>query len=201
MQKTWVPPLGQEDLLEKEMATLSSVLPWKIPWLEEPGGLQSTGSESDVTEWLQFRFHSGVCLFTLLLILPLPPCLSPLFSLPAADSCCLNHSLYESHLPKMHTGICPQPHPDSPAARVEVCHRLSLMEPHCETPFGIEGLRSGALRCSRDARCPGTVGADVGKSGGSRRVPLHVGSVGSSCGGSFHIYQILPRDLGCCPLL
>ena len=81
MQKTWVPPLGQEDLLEKEMATLSSVLPWKIPWLEEPGGLQSTGSESDVTERLQCRFHSGVCLFILFLILPLPPLpFSPVFS-------------------------------------------------------------------------------------------------------------------------
>ena len=36
-----VQPLGQEDLLEKEMATHSSILAWKIPWTEEPGGLQS----------------------------------------------------------------------------------------------------------------------------------------------------------------
>ena len=40
---TWVPSLGQEDPLEKEMATHSSVLAWKIPWMEEPGGLQSMG--------------------------------------------------------------------------------------------------------------------------------------------------------------
>ena len=42
--------LGQEDPLEKEMAIHSSILAWKIPWTEEPGGLQSTGSqESDTT--------------------------------------------------------------------------------------------------------------------------------------------------------
>ena len=41
MQKMWVQSLGQEDLLEKEMATHSSILAWEIPWTEEPGGLQS----------------------------------------------------------------------------------------------------------------------------------------------------------------
>ena len=41
MQKTWVQSLGQEDPLEKEMATHSSLLAWRIPWTEEPGGLQS----------------------------------------------------------------------------------------------------------------------------------------------------------------
>ena len=40
MQETWVQSLGQEDLLEKEMATHSSILAWKIPWMEEPGSLQ-----------------------------------------------------------------------------------------------------------------------------------------------------------------
>ena len=44
MQKTWVRSLGREDPLEKEMATHSSILAWRIPWTEEPGGLQSTGS-------------------------------------------------------------------------------------------------------------------------------------------------------------
>ena len=43
MQKTWVRSLGQEDPLEKEMATHSSILAWEIPWTEEPGGLQSMG--------------------------------------------------------------------------------------------------------------------------------------------------------------
>ena len=44
MQETWVQSLGQEDLLEKEMATHSSILAWKIPWMEDPGRLQSRGS-------------------------------------------------------------------------------------------------------------------------------------------------------------
>ena len=43
MQETWVRSLGQEDPLEKEIATHTSTLAWKIPWTEEPGGLQSMG--------------------------------------------------------------------------------------------------------------------------------------------------------------
>ena len=43
MRETWVQSLGQEDLLEKEMATHSSILAWKILWIEEPGRLQSMG--------------------------------------------------------------------------------------------------------------------------------------------------------------
>ena len=46
MQKTWVQSLGQEDPLEKEMATHSSTLAWKIPWMEERGRLQSMGLQS-----------------------------------------------------------------------------------------------------------------------------------------------------------
>ena len=59
MQETWVQSLGREDLLEKEMATHSSILAWKMPWTKEPGGLQSMASQgrpqlSDFT----FTFHS-----------------------------------------------------------------------------------------------------------------------------------------------
>ena len=43
MQETQVPSLGQEDLLEKGMATHSRILAWRIPWTEQPGGLQSMG--------------------------------------------------------------------------------------------------------------------------------------------------------------
>ena len=42
---TWVQSLGQEDPMEKEMATHSSILAWRIPWTEEPGRLQSMGSQ------------------------------------------------------------------------------------------------------------------------------------------------------------
>ena len=45
MQETWVLSLGQEDPLEKEMATHCSILVWKIPWTEERGWLQSMGSQ------------------------------------------------------------------------------------------------------------------------------------------------------------
>ena len=45
VQETWVRSLGQEDSLEKEMATHSSTLDWEIPWMEEPGRLQSMESQ------------------------------------------------------------------------------------------------------------------------------------------------------------
>ena len=45
LQETWVPSLGWEDHLEKELLTHASFLAWSIPWTEEPGGLQSLGSQ------------------------------------------------------------------------------------------------------------------------------------------------------------
>ena len=45
MQETQIQSLSQEDLLEKKMAAHSSILAWEIPWTEEPGGLQSMGSQ------------------------------------------------------------------------------------------------------------------------------------------------------------
>jgi len=51
IKEMWVRSLGQEDPPEKKMATHSSILAWRIPWTEEPGGLQSLGlQESDTTE-------------------------------------------------------------------------------------------------------------------------------------------------------
>ena len=49
-QETQVQPLGWEDPLEKETATHSSIPAWEIPWTEEPGGLQSTGSQKGQTQ-------------------------------------------------------------------------------------------------------------------------------------------------------
>ena len=51
MWETWVQSLGREDTLEKEMATHSSTVVWKIPWMEEPGGLQFTGSQRVAHNW------------------------------------------------------------------------------------------------------------------------------------------------------
>ena len=61
MQETWVQSLGREDPLEKEMATHSSILSWKIPWIEEPGRLQSTWGckELDMTKRLTLRVEGG----------------------------------------------------------------------------------------------------------------------------------------------
>ena len=50
MQETWVQSLGQEDPLEKERATHSSIFAWEIPWKEEPGRLQSIGLQKNHTQ-------------------------------------------------------------------------------------------------------------------------------------------------------
>ena len=50
-QETWVQSLGPERTLEEGVATHSSVLAWRIPWIEEPGGLQSMGSQTVGQDW------------------------------------------------------------------------------------------------------------------------------------------------------
>ena len=58
MRETQVPSLGWEDPLEKEMATYSSILAWRIPWREEPGSYNPRGcKKSDTTELLRFHFQ------------------------------------------------------------------------------------------------------------------------------------------------
>ena len=58
-QEMWVWPLGWKDPLEKKVTTWSSIPVWKIPWTEEPGGLQSRGQkELDTTEWPSIQFSS-----------------------------------------------------------------------------------------------------------------------------------------------
>ena len=60
MQETWVQSLSQEDLLEKEMATHSSILAWRIPWTKEPGGLQSMGSQRVRHDWETEHLHNSI---------------------------------------------------------------------------------------------------------------------------------------------
>ena len=55
IQETWVWSLGWEDPLEEGMATYSSTLAWRIPWTEEPGGLQSIGSQRVRPNWVHTR--------------------------------------------------------------------------------------------------------------------------------------------------
>ena len=57
MRETWVQSLGREDPLKKEMAANSSILAWRTPWMEEPGGLQSSGSQRAGHEWATSLSH------------------------------------------------------------------------------------------------------------------------------------------------
>ena len=57
MLETWIPSLGQEDSLKKGMAIHSSILAWRIPWTEEPGRLQSMGSQWVRHDWTTITFH------------------------------------------------------------------------------------------------------------------------------------------------
>ena len=58
-QETWVRSLGWEDPLEEEMATHSSILTWKIPWTEKPGGLQSIGLQRVKTQLSTHNSHDN----------------------------------------------------------------------------------------------------------------------------------------------
>ena len=61
MRETWVQSLSQEDHLKEGMATHCSILAWRIPQTEKPGGLQSTGDkESDMAEVTELRTHDGM---------------------------------------------------------------------------------------------------------------------------------------------
>ena len=89
MRETWVQSLGQEDPLEKEMATHSSPLAWRIPWMEEPGGLQSMGLQRVGHDWatslslFAIRVGSSVYLrlliFLLAILIPACASFSPAF--------------------------------------------------------------------------------------------------------------------------
>ena len=71
MQETWVWSLGREDSLEKEMAPHSSIVAWRIPWTEEPGGLQSTGSQRVGHDWVTSLSVGSIWNF--LFCIPLEP--------------------------------------------------------------------------------------------------------------------------------
>ena len=87
MREIWVWSLGWEDFLEDNMASHSSILAWKTPWTEEPGGLQSTGSQRVRRDWSDLS-HS--CIFiTVVLFLSLP---NPMLYVTSfCKTCILNH--------------------------------------------------------------------------------------------------------------
>ena len=63
MQETWLWSLGREDPLQKGLATHSSILAWRIPWTEEPGGLLSVGSQRIGRDWVTHT-HTRTCTYT-----------------------------------------------------------------------------------------------------------------------------------------
>ena len=67
--ETWVPSLGWDYPLEEGMATHSSILAWRIPWTEEPGGLQSKGSRRVRHDWETKHTHTSSYVWTVLCIL------------------------------------------------------------------------------------------------------------------------------------
>ena len=82
MQETWVQSLGREDPVEKEMATHSSTLTWKLPWMEEPGRLQSVGLQRVRHDWAT-KLNSSI-LHRCFTVYGLPGCsvMSDSFSTP-----------------------------------------------------------------------------------------------------------------------
>ena len=84
MQKMQVQSLGQEDPLEKEMATHSNIPAWKIPWTEETGGLQSVGWQRVEHDWATEHTHSTSDLITT--TIPFPQSLSGILVLVASKA-------------------------------------------------------------------------------------------------------------------
>ena len=74
-QETQMQPLGQEDPLEKEIAAHSGILAQRIPWIEEPGGLQSMGWQRVGHEWVT---NTHIHPLTNIALQPIPPCPQPL---------------------------------------------------------------------------------------------------------------------------
>ena len=64
-QETWVQSLGREDPLEMKMATHSGILTWRIPWTEEPGGLQQLNNNNKMDEGVNAKCHSAKDLWRL----------------------------------------------------------------------------------------------------------------------------------------
>ena len=101
MQATWVWSLGWEDPLEKEMATHASILAWRIPWTEELGRLQSTGSQRVGHDWaisLSFHFSIFHCIYVAELLYPfICQWASRLLPCPrCCKQCCRGHWVHVS---------------------------------------------------------------------------------------------------------
>ena len=98
--------LGQEDSLEKEMATHSNILAWKIPWTEEPGGLRSIGSQRVGQDWgtnkeiqsIYLNFLKGHVIYERCSSLPFEYLCSFLLSYYKNPNCIQNSKVYSARL-------------------------------------------------------------------------------------------------------
>ena len=132
MRETQVRSLGQEDPMEKEMITHSSTLAWRIPWTEEPGRLQSTGSQRVGHDWATSLTHSLTCQISYRI---------QLFSCSVVSDSLWPHGLQNARLP------CPSPSPGAcwnsrPLSRW--CHpsisSSVVLFSFCLQPFPVSGL-------------------------------------------------------------
>ena len=131
MRETWVQSLGQEDPLEKEMATQSSTLAWKIPWMEELGRLQSMGSQTAGHDWAtSFHVIRIDPLWALLQILLEDTLL--LFSKARIRAC--SPEARGENIPKkregFHQGKCLEP---INALLYQSCNRWGSLNKYCST--------------------------------------------------------------------
>ena len=101
--ETWVWSLGWEDPLEKGMATHSSILAWRIPWAEGPGGLQFMGSQRVGQDWVTFTF-----LFYLFSYNSFSLCLYHigLLDLPELCQACLFQNIFSSISAQLASSLC-----------------------------------------------------------------------------------------------
>ena len=127
MWETWVPYLGQEDPLEKEMATHPSILACRIPWPEEPGGLQSTWLQRVGHDWVSNTFTLSIIHESTLQSIPnyfkapiisiaSSPCLVSIISSQSdthlhnkMSFCCLKIAFIEPLSTSKPSSVCPQP--------------------------------------------------------------------------------------------
>ena len=122
MQETWVRSLGLEEPLEKEMATHSSILAWRIPWTEEPGGLQSMESQKSRTRlsdqttatFFFYRYKKKATLtHSAITTLEIKSLLSPSVFISCFSSGSLGSSLRFLPDPHLLGASSPPPHPRS----------------------------------------------------------------------------------------
>ena len=112
IQETRIQSLGREDPLEKEMATYSSTLAWRIPWTEEPGGLQSVGSQRVRHDWVTSLSlwwslaYRNISAFILIWSMPTPPSLITFSTILFPNQSLRYWGLEISHLFNMTWSIC-----------------------------------------------------------------------------------------------